>query len=62
VKKRSAGVAVEQKLTISASRYIGIGGAIVRGNRDRPEYVKYSGYTTQIAFARSIPVVSGIRP
>lgn len=57
-KKCTAGYAIEQKLTITASKYIGCGAAIVRGNRDRAEYVKYAGYSTQIDFARRIPVVS----
>lgn len=57
-KKCSAGFAVEQKLTISASRYIGFSGAVVRGNRDRAEFAKYAGYSTQIEFARQMPTVS----
>jgi hypothetical protein len=57
-KKCTAGLAIEQKLTISASKYLGLSGAVVRGNRDRAEFVKYAGYSTQIEFARTMPVVS----
>jgi hypothetical protein len=57
-KKCTAGVAIEQKLTISASKYLGLSGAVVRGNRDRAEFVKYAGYLTQIEFARTMAVVS----
>ena len=58
VRKCTPGLAIEQKLTIYASKYLGISAAVVRGNRDRPSYVKYSAYSTQIENARNIPVVS----
>jgi hypothetical protein len=41
-RKCSAGLALEQKLTISVSKIVGVSGSIVRGNRDRPEYIKQS--------------------
>src|SRR6266516_2471041 len=55
--KCSAGLAVEQKLPISVSKIVGGGGSVVRGNRDKPEYVKQSAYSTQIENARNIYVV-----
>jgi hypothetical protein len=60
VRKCTAGLAIEQKLTISASKYLGISAAVVRGNRDRPSFIKYSPYSTQIEEARSKPVVSTV--
>lgn len=53
----SAGLAVEQKLTISASKILGISGSFVRGNRDKPEYIKQASYTRQVEAARSINVL-----
>ncbi|KAF1846467.1 uncharacterized protein K460DRAFT_417538 [Cucurbitaria berberidis CBS 394.84] len=57
VKKCTAGFAIEQKVTISVSKYIGASGSVIRGNRDRPEYVKHSTYSMQIESARNIPVL-----
>ncbi|KAF2015665.1 hypothetical protein BU24DRAFT_491882 [Aaosphaeria arxii CBS 175.79] len=56
-KKCSAGLAVEQKLTISASKIVGVSGSVLRGNRDKPDYIKHSAYTMQIEAARNMPVV-----
>ena len=56
-RKCSAGLAVEQKLTISVSKIIGGSGSVVRGNRDKPEYVKQCAYSMQIENARNIYVV-----
>ncbi|KAH8802569.1 hypothetical protein F5884DRAFT_887230 [Xylogone sp. PMI_703] len=53
----SAGLAVEQKLTISVSKIVGGSGSVVRGNRDKPVYVKQSAYSMQIKNARNIFVV-----
>jgi hypothetical protein len=61
VKKCTPGLAIEQKLTISASKYLGFSAAVVRGSRDRPSYVKSSPYSAQIEDARSIPVVSATK-
>ena len=57
VKKCKARHAIEQKLTISASKYLGVSAGIVRGNRDRLLYRQYSGSTSQIESARNMPVV-----
>ncbi|OAL51735.1 hypothetical protein IQ07DRAFT_390101 [Pyrenochaeta sp. DS3sAY3a] len=57
VRKCPAGFAVRQKLTISVGRFIGFSGTVVRGNRDRAEFVKYSGYSTMVEFARKLPVL-----
>jgi len=57
VKKCSPGLAVEQKLTISISKIVGVGGSVIRGNRDKPEFVKQSEYAVQIENARKIYVV-----
>ncbi|KAF2689770.1 hypothetical protein K458DRAFT_384408 [Lentithecium fluviatile CBS 122367] len=56
-RKCSAGLAVEPKLTISASKILGISGSFVRGNRDKPEYVKQPAYAMQIEAARHMNVV-----
>lgn len=48
---------MEQKLTISASKILDISGSFVRGNRDKPEYVKQPAYAVQIEAARSMNVV-----
>ena len=53
----SAGLAVEQKLTISVSKVIGGSGNILRGNKDKPVYVEQGEYSVQIENARSINVV-----
>lgn len=53
----SAGLAVEQKLTISISKIIGVSGSMVRGNKDKPVYVEQSTYPMQIKNARNIYVV-----
>ena len=55
--KCSAGLAVEQKLTISVSKIVGASGSVARGNRDKPEYVEHSAYSVQIENARNIYVV-----
>ena len=57
VKKCSPGLAVEQKLTISISKIVGVGGSVIRGNRDKPEFVKQSEYAVQVENARKIYVV-----
>jgi hypothetical protein len=56
-KKCSPGLAIEQKLTISVSKILGGSVNAVRGNRDKPEYVKHSTYAIQISHARNIYVV-----
>ena len=56
-RKRSAGLAVEQKLTISISKIVGASGTVVRGNRDKPVYVQQSAYSVQIKNARNIYVL-----
>ena len=53
----SAGLAFEQKLSISVSRIVGLSGNIIRGNRDKPEFVSQSSYSLQIENARKIHVV-----
>ncbi|CAN9258661.1 unnamed protein product [Alternaria alternata] len=47
-----SGLALEQKATVSISRVVGISGSIVRGNRDKPEYFKYSDLRQQMESAR----------
>lgn len=56
-KKCSSGLAIGQKLTISVSKIVGGSMNTVRGNRDKPEYVKHSTYSKQIKHARNIYVV-----
>lgn len=56
-KKCSAGLAVEQKLSLSISKIVGASGNIIRGNRDKPEYVKQSAYSMQIKNARNMYVI-----
>jgi hypothetical protein len=56
-RKCSAGFAVEQKLTISASRIVGASASFIRGNRDKPEYVKQSAYSLQIEAAQDMFVM-----
>jgi hypothetical protein len=56
-KKCSAGYAIEQKLNISVSKIVGGSGSVIRGNRDKPEYVKQSAYSAQIDNARNIFVL-----
>jgi hypothetical protein len=56
-RKCSPGLAVEQKLTISVSKIVGVGGNVLRGNRDKPEYVQQSAYSMQIENARNINVL-----
>jgi hypothetical protein len=53
----TSGIAIEQKLTVSLSKIVGISGSFVRGNKDKPEYVKYSSLSEQVEFASSIFVV-----
>jgi hypothetical protein len=53
----SAGLAVEQKLTISVSKIVGGSGSVVRGNKDKPVYVEQSAYSMQIKNARNIYVL-----
>jgi hypothetical protein len=53
----SATLAVEQKLTISIGKLVGGSTSIIRGNRDRPEYIKQSAYAMQIKNARDGHVV-----
>jgi hypothetical protein len=53
----SPGLAIEQKLTISVSKIVSGSVNAVRGNRDKPEYVKHSTYPIQIKHARDIYVV-----
>ena len=56
-KKSSAGLAVEQKLTISLSKLIGFSGSVLRGSKDKPEHLKRSAYRVQVENARRIYVV-----
>ena len=56
-RKCKSGLALEQKLTISVSKIVGISGTVVRGNRDKPEYVKYPTLKAQIQCARNMSVV-----
>ncbi|EXJ76154.1 uncharacterized protein A1O5_00662 [Cladophialophora psammophila CBS 110553] len=56
-KQCSPGLAIEQKLTISVSKILGGSMTAVRGNRDKPMYVKHSGYSIQIKQARKKYVV-----
>ena len=56
-RKCGPGLAIEQKLIISVSKIMGIGGSVLRGNRDKPEYVKHSSYSMQIDNARNINVL-----
>ncbi|KAH7323067.1 hypothetical protein B0I35DRAFT_192717 [Stachybotrys elegans] len=56
-KQCSAGLAVEQKLTISISRVVGISGSVLRGSRDKPEYIKQPVYKAQINNARRMYVI-----
>ncbi|RYP71784.1 hypothetical protein DL771_004596 [Monosporascus sp. 5C6A] len=53
----SAGLDIEQKLTISVSKILGGSVNAVRGNRDKPDYVKHSTYSVQIKHAREIYAV-----
>ena len=53
----SAGLALEQKLTITASKFIGGNVAFSRGTRNKPLYVEQGEYSIQIENARSIYVV-----
>ncbi|RYP76199.1 hypothetical protein DL769_003670 [Monosporascus sp. CRB-8-3] len=53
----SAGLDIEQKLTISVSKILGGSVSAVRGNRDKPNYVKHSTYSVQIEHAREIYAV-----
>lgn len=39
-RKRSVGLTIEQKLTISVSKIVRGSGSVVRGDRDKLEYVK----------------------
>jgi hypothetical protein len=48
LEKCSAGLAAEQKLTIIVSKIVGGSERVVRGNRDKPEYVKQPAYLTRI--------------
>ncbi|CAN9201287.1 unnamed protein product [Alternaria alternata] len=48
-----SGLAFEQKVTISVSRIVGVSGSVVRGNRDKPEYFKYSALRQQLESARA---------
>lgn len=50
-------MAVEQKLTLSAAKYVGGSVAFVRGNRDKPVFLEYSGYDQHIQNARRQPVL-----
>jgi hypothetical protein len=50
-------VAIEQKLTASLSKFIGVSASALRGNRDKPEFVKYSGYSMQIQNARNMYIL-----
>ncbi|KAL3468786.1 hypothetical protein BJX99DRAFT_242696 [Aspergillus californicus] len=56
-KRCTPGFAVEQRLTISVSKFVGGGASILRGERDKPEYVQHSAYTVQIDQARRTPIV-----
>jgi hypothetical protein len=55
--KCSAGFAVEQKLTVSVSKVLVMGGNIIRGDRDKPTYVTTSAYPLQIDNARDWYVI-----
>jgi hypothetical protein len=55
--KYKAGLALEQKLTISVSKIVGISGSVVRGTQDKPEYVKHSTLAQQVSSARKMSVV-----
>ena len=48
----TAGLAMEQKLTISVSKILGGSGSLQRGNRDKPIYVNHSLYSVHIRNAR----------
>jgi hypothetical protein len=50
-------LALEQKLTISVSKILGVSGSFLRGNRDKLEYIKQPAYAMQIEAARNINVV-----
>ncbi|KAF2441714.1 hypothetical protein P171DRAFT_488158 [Karstenula rhodostoma CBS 690.94] len=56
-KKCAAGFAIEQKITLSASKFVGVGGSFVRGNRDKPEYIKHSAYSMQVDASRDMFVM-----
>ena len=53
----SAGLAVEQKLTISVSKIVGGSVNFGRGTKDKPALVEHSAYSMQIKDARNIYVV-----
>jgi len=55
--KCSAGLAIEEKLTVSVSKIIGVSGNIVRGNKDKPLKTEQLPYKVQISSARKIYVV-----
>ncbi|KAF1976108.1 hypothetical protein BU23DRAFT_631482 [Bimuria novae-zelandiae CBS 107.79] len=55
-RKCSAGFAIEQKLAVSASKIVGASCSFVRGNRDKPEFIRHSTYSMQIDYARSMVV------
>jgi hypothetical protein len=57
VRKCTAGLAIEQKPTISACKYLVLGTSFLRGNHDRPLYCQYPGCIAQIEGARNTPVV-----
>ncbi|KAJ4368412.1 hypothetical protein N0V83_006769 [Neocucurbitaria cava] len=56
VEECKAGIAIEQKLTIAVSKYLGASFAFVRGTRDKPEIFTSDSYSKQIGFASQIRV------
>jgi hypothetical protein len=52
-----AGIAVEQKLTVSLSKIVGMSGSFVRSDRDKPEYFKHPHYWALTEFANAMTMV-----
>lgn len=48
---------MEQKLSISGSKYFGASVSVIRGNRDKPMFVNHSGFHQHIHNARTLSVV-----